>query len=158
MSIAQLTNATPSAAGFCVLVKTLFHSILCLWQFSFFKRLYTPPKGWAVRRLAFTLVSINNAKTASENHENRDITFSIEFGTNFVLVNICNTGIGFPPWIIENVGTPFFSTKSENAGLGLYHAHVLMNAIGGGIILENRNEGGAKVTLQFPLYEKQGKI
>lgn len=98
---------------------------------------------------------IDNAKHANRERNTHEINFSLELNSRFATLDILDSGPGFPTWIIEHVGTPFFSTRSEGAGLGLYHAHVLSQAMGGELCLSNLKGGGAKVTLRLPIAESQ---
>jgi C4-dicarboxylate-specific signal transduction histidine kinase len=68
-----------------------------------------------------------------------------------VIVEVDDTGHGIMP---ENAGKlfePFFTTKppGQGTGLGLAIVRRIMEIHGGSIRLSNRNEGGARATLQF---------
>ncbi len=76
-----------------------------------------------------------------------------------VIVEINDTGHGIMP---ENVGKlfePFFTTKppGQGTGLGLAIVRRIMEIHGGSIRLSNRNEGGARATLQFNIEPKDQK-
>ena len=67
------------------------------------------------------------------------------------MVEVDDTGHGIMP---ENVGKlfePFFTTKppGQGTGLGLAIVRRIMEIHGGSIRLSNRNQGGARATLQF---------
>jgi len=66
-----------------------------------------------------------------------------------IILTVSDEGPGFPQWIIENLGTPFFSTHRQGSGLGLYHAYILCAALGGTLQIENLKAGGAKVSISF---------
>jgi two-component system, sensor histidine kinase RegB len=99
----------------------------------------------------------DNAHRANQELNTQKIQVAIYLQSGHAAVDICDRGPGFPSWVMDHVGTPFFSTRSESAGLGLYHAHVLCQAMGGEIMLENIKDQGAKVTLRFPIAESQIK-
>ena len=74
------------------------------------------------------------------------------------MVEVDDTGRGIMP---ENVGKlfePFFTTKppGQGTGLGLAIVRRIMEIHGGSIRLSNRNQGGARATLQFNI-EPKGK-
>jgi signal transduction histidine kinase len=58
-----------------------------------------------------------------------------------VLVSVADTGSGLPLESREKVFQPFFSTKSNGTGLGLTLAKNIIEAHGGAIWFENREEG-----------------
>jgi signal transduction histidine kinase len=68
-----------------------------------------------------------------------------------VIVEVDDTGHGIMPANLSRVFEPFFTTKppGQGSGLGLAIAHKIMEIHGGSIRLSNRNEGGARATLQF---------
>jgi C4-dicarboxylate-specific signal transduction histidine kinase len=73
-----------------------------------------------------------------------------------VTVEVDDTGPGIMP---ENVGKlfePFFTTKppGRGTGLGLAIVRRIMEIHGGSIRLSNRNQGGARATLQFNIEPK----
>ena len=61
-----------------------------------------------------------------------------------------DTGPGIPPEIQLKVFEPLFSTKGFGVGLGLSVVHQVMEQHGGGVTIENREGGGARVCLWLP--------
>jgi two-component system sensor histidine kinase RegB len=98
----------------------------------------------------------DNALRANKEKGSKTICVRIDTHLSYVDIEINDSGPGFPQWILNNVGTPFFSTRAESSGLGLYHAHVLCLAMGGELVLSNVAESGAKVLLRLPVV--QGKL
>jgi signal transduction histidine kinase len=72
-------------------------------------------------------------------------------GEMVVVVEVEDTGSGIPKEIIGRVFDPFFTTKRAQGGigLGLSVAHQIMTLHKGHIHIENRQEGGARVTLML---------
>jgi two-component system sensor histidine kinase RegB len=70
-----------------------------------------------------------------------------------VTLRVKDEGPGFPPFIRQNLGSPFFSTHTEGSGLGLYHAHTLCHAMGGSLCVEDACARGASVRLDLPIAE-----
>jgi two-component system NtrC family sensor kinase len=68
-----------------------------------------------------------------------------------VIVEVDDTGHGLMPENASKVFEPFFTTKppGQGTGLGLAIVRRTMEIHGGSVRLENRKEGGARVTLQF---------
>ena len=76
-----------------------------------------------------------------------------------VTVVVEDTGHGITP---ENAGKlfePFFTTKppGQGTGLGLTIARKIMEMHGGSILLNNRDQGGVRATLQFQTKAKDQK-
>lgn len=97
----------------------------------------------------------DNALRANKERGARTICVQVDIHLNTVQIEVSDSGPGFPQWILNNVGTPFFSTRAESSGLGLYHAQVLCLAMGGDLGLSNGAESGAKVRLRLPFVEKK---
>jgi len=68
-----------------------------------------------------------------------------------VIVEVDDTGRGILPENADKVFEPFFTTKppGQGTGLGLAIVRRIMEIHGGSVRLSNRNEGGARATLQF---------
>ncbi len=67
-------------------------------------------------------------------------------------ITVTDTGPGFSDEALEHALEPFFSTKGgEGTGLGLSMVFDQTKLAGGQIRLDNRPEGGARVTLRLPL-------
>lgn len=66
------------------------------------------------------------------------------------IVEVRDQGPGVPPPYLERIFDPFFSLKEKGSGLGLSIAANIMQAHGGTIRVENREEGGACFQLIFP--------
>ncbi len=73
----------------------------------------------------------------------------------FIEIVIADDGGGFGQEQLDFPFVPFRSNKEQGLGLGLVICNRLMQAIGGSLLLSNREDGvaGAKVTLKLPLKE-----
>jgi signal transduction histidine kinase len=60
-------------------------------------------------------------------------------------------GPGIPEALIGKIWDPFFTTKEKGTGLGLGIVKNIILSHGGKIRIENRTEGGARVTVHLPL-------
>jgi hypothetical protein len=66
-----------------------------------------------------------------------------------VAVVIEDEGAGFSASALARLGEPFYSEKEGGMGLGLAVAKEICLAHGGGLVVENRNAGGAMVRVEF---------
>jgi signal transduction histidine kinase len=81
------------------------------------------------------------------------VRFGEERGPARVLVIVEDDGPGFTDEAVENLFTPFYTTREEGSGLGLAISHRIAESHGGSIRVENRAEGGARVSLVLPTAE-----
>lgn len=84
----------------------------------------------------------------------------VDGGTIFITVSwtetdvhlcIADNGPGIDPDAIDDIFTPFFTTKAKGSGLGLATSKTLINLHGGTITAANRPEGGAIFTITLPI-------
>ncbi len=68
-----------------------------------------------------------------------------------VLVSIRDTGPGIAPELLEQVATPFFTTRPGGAGLGLAVARHWVARHGGALHLESQPGEGLRVRVALPL-------
>ncbi len=96
---------------------------------------------------------LKNAAEAIENKENKisRIQVSLTQNSGQLAVVIHDSGPGFPPEHIHRLMEPYVTTREKGTGLGLAIAQKIMEEHRGEIQLENHPEGGAQVTLIFPL-------
>ncbi|MCC3377616.1 ATP-binding protein [Cohnella sp. REN36] len=58
-----------------------------------------------------------------------------------VSVDICDTGTGIPPELVDRVFDPFFTTKEQGTGLGLSICQRIVHDLGGHIDVTSSSEG-----------------
>lgn len=68
-----------------------------------------------------------------------------------LLLSVRDTGPGIPPDKLGDIFDPYFTTKDNGNGLGLWIAHQIAMAHGGDLCAENVPEGGALFTLTLPV-------
>jgi PAS domain S-box-containing protein len=64
---------------------------------------------------------------------------------------VCDSGPGLPPAQVQQLYSPFVTTKDEGLGLGLAICHSIVDAHQGRIWAENPPEGGARVLVSLPV-------
>ena len=74
----------------------------------------------------------------------------------FVEVEVSDTGEGIPRESLPRIYDPYFTSKPAGTGLGLAVAQKIMDAHGGAIQVESSEGTGTRVSLRFPLMEKEG--
>ncbi len=71
--------------------------------------------------------------------------------SRMVAIEVCDDGPGIPQTDLENIWTPFFSTKSTGTGLGLTICHKIVSEHRGMIKAESDPGHGTKFTVLLPL-------
>ena len=74
-------------------------------------------------------------------------------GKQFVCIRIQDSGAGISSKDLEEIFTPFFSTKTQGTGLGLPIARGILQEHGGDIDVESSNKTGTVFTLKIPVPE-----
>jgi signal transduction histidine kinase len=68
-----------------------------------------------------------------------------------VSVSVSDNGPGIPEDKLASIFDPYFTTKSEGSGLGLWIAQQIAVAHGGTLRAQNEPAGGARLTMRLPL-------
>ena len=66
------------------------------------------------------------------------------------MVSVADNGPGIPADQLENVFTPFFSTKSSGSGLGLFISNQIISKHGGAIFVESEVGIGSEFKIYLP--------
>jgi two-component system, sensor histidine kinase RegB len=91
---------------------------------------------------------LDNALEASPNW----VGFDVVHDGDLLTMVVTDTGPGFAPEMLAQLGKPYQSTKGRpGAGLGLFLVANVARTLGGSVVARNRPEGGAMVTLSLPL-------
>lgn len=82
---------------------------------------------------------------------NSSITIKTELKDNKILLRFIDEGIGFKSGNIQNIFSPFFTTKTEGSGLGLAISKNIVAAHQGIISASNSEKCGAIITIELPI-------
>ncbi len=94
---------------------------------------------------------LKNASEALEGAKEKHIVISLESGAETATLTIEDNGPGFPPDKIDTLTEPYVTTRAKGTGLGLAIVKRSVEEHKGTLALTNREEGGAKVVMVFPL-------
>ena len=67
------------------------------------------------------------------------------------MLSVSDNGPGIPPEKLASIFDPYFTTKAEGSGLGLWIAQQIVTAHGGSLEAQNGPAGGAVLTMRLPL-------
>ena len=94
-----------------------------------------------------------NAMQAVERQGRIDVSASLL--EEVVVLKVADSGPGIPQEKLASIFDPYFTTKSEGSGLGLWIAQQIATAHGGNIQAQNGPSGGALFTMALPLQRQQ---
>ena len=94
-----------------------------------------------------------NAMQAVERKGRIEVSAEAREGT--ILVKVLDSGSGIPAERLAAIFDPYFTTKPEGSGLGLWIAQQIVIAHGGSLKAENAPAGGAVFTMRLPV-KRQG--
>ena len=106
------------------------------------------PHILADKTLTQALINVlNNAADASIDNIDLEVTWDSE--TLSIIVG--DRGEEISPSVQAAAGTPYFTTKPDGHGLGLYLAHAVIESFDGTLNLATREGGGAQAVIKLPL-------
>jgi two-component system, NtrC family, sensor histidine kinase HydH len=109
-----------------------------------------------VRLTQALLNLVINAIQAVERAGRVKVSASLAHGT--VSVAVSDSGPGIPPDRLASIFDPYFTTKTEGSGLGLWIAQQIVTAHGGNLTAQNGPTGGALLTMHLPLRRRDPAI
>lgn len=99
-------------------------------------------------------VLINLMKNAAEAMDYQGkILIDLNCDDKFVLIKIIDEGPGIPEHLIEQVHTPFYTTKQEGTGLGLVVSKQIIEDHQGEISIFSSNRKGCTFEIKLPIYQ-----
>ncbi len=90
-----------------------------------------------------------NALEASP--EGSQVSVQLDRTDQRVMVRVRDQGAGLPAEVLERLGEPFYTTKAQGTGLGLFLSRRLVQSAGGELSALNPAAGGAEVVVTLPL-------
>lgn len=104
--------------------------------------------------LSQALVNVlNNAADASP----AGIAVTVRCAAGRVVLQVLDRGAGIDPEVVRQLGRAWFTTKTEGSGLGLFLSNATLERLGGSVRVENRADGGACTTVEWPLVPLRGR-
>lgn len=74
-------------------------------------------------------------------------------GENAISVNIKDSGAGISKEALKKIFSPFYTTKKEGSGLGLFLAYQIIAKHGGAIFVESELEKGTMLEVYLPIFK-----
>lgn len=96
-----------------------------------------------------------NAKDATVEEESPLIEFSFHKEEDLAVLEVKDNGKGFSREYLNNLYEPFFTTKAQGMGLGLFIVENYSKKLGGVVEIGNREEKGAFVQIKFKISEEK---
>lgn len=80
------------------------------------------------------------------------VTYNWETGDHLhILMSVQDDGPGIPAEVLESMGDPFISTRSDSMGLGIFLANASIQRHGGSIEMFNVKNAGARTVIRLPV-------
>ncbi|WP_100372096.1 ATP-binding protein [Bacillus sp. FJAT-45037] len=83
------------------------------------------------------------------------LTIELKKNNNNAIIVVSDTGIGMNEEEINNLGTPYYSTKIKGTGLGTMVVFSIIQAMEGKIRVESEKEVGTRFTITIPIIENE---
>ncbi|MCA9671289.1 MAG: sensor histidine kinase, partial [Myxococcales bacterium] len=109
----------------------------------------------AMRRVLLSLVE--NAEQASR--DDAPVTLRARpLADDQVEIVVEDEGEGMPAEVLAHARDPFFTTKSEGLGLGLFLASAVVEQLGGTLELDTTPREGTRVRIRYPRLALEGNV
>lgn len=94
---------------------------------------------------------LTNARDAFVQNGSRNRKLSIKIGesTDYVTAEFIDNAGGIEPVLLNKIFDPYFTTRQNGTGLGLYITKLILEKMNGAVTVENTNDG-AKFCLSIP--------
>ena len=94
---------------------------------------------------------IKNSVEAMEESEEKKILIRTTIISNYILIEIEDTGKGIDKELLKKIQEPFFTTKKNGTGLGVPLSIEIINAHGGKLEFKTQDNKGTIVKITLPL-------
>jgi PAS domain S-box-containing protein len=115
-----------------------------------------PICGHASKLGQVVLNVLRNAAQALDGVPNGEIRVNASVISEQIEIEIKDNGPGIPREDLPRVTQPFFTTKQNGTGLGLWISHTLVAEHGGTLDVASRAESGTRVTIRVPIAAMTG--
>lgn len=92
---------------------------------------------------------VKNSIEALKDKKNGKIQISARKTEGQVVISVEDNGPGIPDEYMEDIFTPFFSTREDGSGIGLSFSKHIIRLHGGSISIQSESSKGTKVTMKF---------
>ena len=92
---------------------------------------------------------LKNSVEAIGSKENGKVEISFSSGDSYHTICIADNGSGIQENKMDNIFTPYFTTRTQGTGLGLAIVKTIITDMGGNIKLESTSEKGTTFVLKF---------
>ncbi len=72
---------------------------------------------------------------------------------NEIFIRLKDTGCGIPPYVLERIFEPFYTTKTKGTGLGMMVINKIIQDHHGTIKIKSQEEVGTEILLSFPVVQ-----
>jgi signal transduction histidine kinase len=101
-------------------------------------------------QVLINLLSNGTQAVAARGLENGYVSIDARAYSDHVELTVHDQGAGMAPEILNRIGTPFFTTRSEGTGLGIAQCQRLIGSAGGRLQIESEVGVGTTVTITIP--------
>lgn len=101
---------------------------------------------------------ILNAVQSIGSHGKIHVEMKYQAKDQIIEIQILDTGRGIQTEYIDKLFNPFFTTRHDAVGLGLFVTKQIVHRYGGSIRVESRPDEGSLFTIQFPTLEDSGPV
>lgn len=102
----------------------------------------------------------NNAADATQDRDKREINVAVtrEASANQFTFTISDTGVGFPPELLEKAFKEKFTTKKNGHGFGLVVCYRIIEYHGGVLKIDSTPDVGSTIRMTFPIAARQPEL
>ena len=130
-------------------IKSVDYDILVKENISLISNIY----GYKNELIQVILNILLNARDSLKENkvENPEIEITLKKNEKYGVLKIKDNGGGIPENVIDRIFEPYFTTKFNGTGIGLYMSKIIIEENMGGIIKGKNSEFGAEFIIKIPL-------
>ena len=85
------------------------------------------------------------------------LTIAVSQENESIVISVRDTGCGIPKEVLDSIYDPFFTSKTEGAGLGLTMVHQIIMNHRGEIKIRSEVDKGTTATIRLPAREDNSR-